>query len=126
MQDAMQQHAAVFRTGDNMRAGIEKLKDVHASVPKIKLEDTKDLVFNTDLIEALEFQNLMTQATQTIVSGEARTESRGAHARDDFKDRIDDQWMKHTCSWYDPETGEVTLKYRPIEFKVFPPGVRSY
>ena len=126
MQDAMQKHAAVFRTGDNMREGIEKLKDVHSQMPKLKIIDTKDLVFNTDLIEGLELQNLMTQATQTIVSAEARPESRGAHARDDFKEREDKEWMKHTVSFYDSETGEVTLKYRPVEFKVFPPAKRVY
>merc|ERR1712232_342365 len=126
MQDVMQKHAAVFRTGDMMREGIEKLKEVHAAMPQLKIVDTKDLIFNTDLIEALEFQNLMTQATQTIVSGEARTESRGAHARDDFQERDDKEWMKHTCSWYNSETGEVTLKYRPVSFKRFPPKKRTY
>lgn len=126
MQQAMQQHAAVFRTGDNMRKGIEKLKDIHKSMSDIKIVDRDNLVFNTDLIEALELQNLMTQAVQTIVSGEARTESRGAHARDDCPERDDEKWMKHTVSWYDTETGDVTLKYRPISFKVFPPAKRVY
>jgi succinate dehydrogenase/fumarate reductase flavoprotein subunit len=126
MQDIMQKHAAVFRTGEVMREGIQQLKAVHADMPRIKIVDTQDLVFNTDLIEALEFQNLMTQATQTIVSAEARTESRGAHARDDFEERDDVNFMAHTASWYNSETGEVELKYRPVEFKVFPPGKRVY
>lgn len=126
MQDVMQKHAAVFRTGETMREGIEKLKAVHADMPRIKVVDTQDLVWNTDLVEALEFQNLMTQATQTIVSGEARKESRGAHARDDYTERDDKNWMAHTASWYDTETGEVALKYRKVSFERFPPGVRSY
>jgi len=126
MQQAMQKHAAVFRTGENMREGIEKLKQVHDAMNDIKLVDNQSLIYNTDLIEAIEFQNLMSQAAQTIVSGEARTESRGAHARDDFKERDDDNWMKHSVSWYDYETGEVTLKYRPVEFHVFPPAKRVY
>jgi len=126
MQDVMQKHAAVFRTGETMREGIEKLKAVHADMPRIKIVDTQDLVWNTDLVEALEFQNLMTQATQTIVSGEARTESRGAHARDDYTERDDENWMAHTASWYNSETGEVKLKFRPVSFKVFPPAKRVY
>merc|ERR1712137_357929 len=126
MQDVMQKHAAVFRTGETMREGIEKLKAAHADMPRIKIVDTQDLVWNTDLVEALEFQNLMTQATQTIVSGEARTESRGAHARDDYTERDDENWMAHTASWYNSETGEVKLKYRPVSFKVFPPAKRVY
>jgi len=126
MQNAMQKHAAVFRTGENMREGIEKLKNVHSMMPRIKIVDNDNLIFNTDLIESLELQNLLGQATQTIVSAEARTESRGAHARDDYQERVDGEWMKHTCSWYNPETGNVELKYRPIEFKVFPPAKRVY
>jgi succinate dehydrogenase / fumarate reductase flavoprotein subunit len=92
----------------------------------------RSLIWNTDLVEALEFDNLMSNAIMTMVSAEARHESRGAHAHDDFPERDDANWMKHTLSWGD-ERGNVTLGYRDVkmqtltnEVSVFPPQKRVY
>jgi len=116
----------LFSEQENMREGIEKLKGVHADMGRIKVEDKKDLVFNTDLIEAIEKKFDDTSNSNYCFAAEARPESRGAHARDDYKERNDAEWMKHTISFYNSETGEVTLKYRPVSFKVFPPAKRVY
>ncbi len=131
MQRTMQQHAAVFRTGDNMQAGIDKLRKVVDSFDDVKVDDP-NLIWNTDLVETLELENLLVQA-QTIIHGAYnRTESRGAHARDDFEDRDDDNWMKHTLTWTD-ENADVTIDYRPVhmetltdECEVIPPKPRVY
>jgi len=131
MQRTMQQHAAVFRTGDNMQAGVEKLRKVVDSFDDVRVDDP-NLIWNTDLVETLELENLLAQA-QTIIHGaNNRTESRGAHARDDFEDRDDDNWMKHTLAWTD-ERANVTIDYRPVHMntltddcEVIPPKPRVY
>lgn len=112
MQRTMQKHAAVFRTGESMNEGVEKMKDVFASMSDLKVTDSS-LIWNSDLIETLELENLMGQAIGTINSAAARPESRGAHARDDIQDRNDDEWMKHTISWV-KDDGSVELDYRPV------------
>jgi succinate dehydrogenase / fumarate reductase flavoprotein subunit len=131
MQRVMQSHAAVFRTGDVMQKGIDELRDVVKLFDDIKVSD-RSLIFNTDLLETMELENLMTQAMVTIVGAENRQESRGGHAREDFPERDDDKWMKHTLTWYE-RGGDVRIDYRPVhlrtltdEVEVIPPKARVY
>ena len=112
MQKAMQENCAVFRTGDVLREGVERIDSVFKKLPSINVSD-RSMIWNTDLIEALEFDNLIAQATVTINSAANRTESRGAHAREDFADRDDAQWMKHTLAWVD-DGGKVSIDYRGV------------
>ncbi|MFC4725228.1 succinate dehydrogenase flavoprotein subunit [Glycocaulis abyssi] len=113
MQRAMQENCAVFRTQDVLDEGVERIAKVVSGAGDIAIKD-RSMVWNTDLVEALEFDNLIAQAAVTVNSAAARTESRGAHAREDFPDRDDKQWMKHTLAWYEEKTGKVTLGDRPV------------
>lgn len=131
MQKTMQSHAAVFRTGDSLREGVVKIDKAFAAKGDLKVAD-KSLVFNTDLIETLELDNLLSQAVVSMHCCDRRTESRGAHARDDFPDRDDAQWMKHSTVWVDA-AGKVTHGDRPVhlytmtdEVEVIPPKKRVY
>lgn len=150
MQRTMQSHAAVFRTGNVLAEGCKKMSELWPSLHDLKITD-RGLVWNSDLVETLELQNLMLNAMQTIYSAEARKESRGAHAREDFPDRVDEynykqdlkgqqkkpldqHWRKHTLSWCDEDKGDVTLNYRPVidetldqqECQTVPPVIRVY
>jgi succinate dehydrogenase / fumarate reductase flavoprotein subunit len=111
--------------------GVEKMRKVWAGMQDISVSD-RSLIWNSDLMEGLELQNLMGNAMTTIVGAEARKESRGAQAHDDFPERNDAEWMKHTLAWCDDD-GAVRLAYRPVkmqtltnEVSVFPPKKRVY
>jgi succinate dehydrogenase / fumarate reductase flavoprotein subunit len=113
MQKTMQEDAAVFRTGETLAQGVKRLSEVWRASEDIRVSD-RSLVWNSDLIETLEFENLILQAAATVVSAEARTESRGAHAREDFTTRDDANWMKHSLAWTDRDRKTVRLGYRPV------------
>ncbi|MBZ4039247.1 succinate dehydrogenase flavoprotein subunit [Novilysobacter selenitireducens] len=131
MQRTMQADAAVFRTGETLAEGVAKMRDIHASFADVKVSD-RSLVWNSDLVETYELANLLDQALATIVSAENRTESRGAHAREDYPERDDTGWLKHTLCWVDP-AGQTTIDYRPVhmhtltsDVDVIPPKKRVY
>jgi succinate dehydrogenase / fumarate reductase, flavoprotein subunit len=113
MQSVMQTNCAVFRTGEILQEGSKLIHDVMTGIADIRVFD-RSLIWNTDLVETLEFDNLIVQAVVTMDSAGNRTESRGAHAREDFPDRDDKHWMKHTLAWLDAKTGKVTFDYRPV------------
>ena len=113
MQKTMQRDCAVFRTKDVLEEGVRGIRQVWDASQDLKTTD-RSLIWNSDLIETLEFDNLISQAAVTVSGALAREESRGAHAREDFPDRDDINWMKHTLSWADYGTHEVRLDFRPV------------
>jgi succinate dehydrogenase / fumarate reductase flavoprotein subunit len=131
LQRTMQAHAAVFRNSDSLTQGVAKMGKLWEGLSDLSVSD-RSMIWNSDLVEALELQNLMGNAMTTMVSAEARKESRGAQAHDDFPDRDDATWMKHSLAWC-ADDGAVKLGYRPVkmqtltnEVSVFPPKKRVY
>ena len=131
MQHVMQNNCAVFRTQEVMNEGVAKMKEVTDAVSSIRVSD-RSMIWNSDLVETLEFENLVEQAAVTMSSAANRQESRGAHARDDIPDRDDENWMKHTVAWID-EDYNVRIDFRPVhmetltnEVQPFPPKARVY
>jgi succinate dehydrogenase / fumarate reductase flavoprotein subunit len=131
MQGVMQSNAAVFRTGEVLEEGCRLIEGVNESFGDVRLTD-RSLVWNSDLVETLELRNLLGCAVTTMFSAENRKESRGAHAREDYPERDDETWMKHTLSWMGAD-GQVAIDYRPVhmytltdDVDVVPPKARVY
>jgi succinate dehydrogenase / fumarate reductase flavoprotein subunit len=131
MQKTMQEDAAVYRTSETLKDGCERISKVHASFEDVRVSD-RSMVWNSDLVETLELANLLDQAVATMYSAEQRTESRGAHAREDYSERNDAEWMKHTLVWVD-DKGKTRFDFRPVhsntltdEVETVPPKKRVY
>ena len=122
LQKAMQEHCAVFRTTESLAEGVNKVSAIAESIKDVSVSD-KTMVWNTDLMETLELDNLISQAMVTISSADNRHETRGAHAHEDHPDRNDKDWMKHTLAWYDGDKNKVKIDYRPVHDYTMTDGI---
>jgi succinate dehydrogenase / fumarate reductase flavoprotein subunit len=132
MQRVMQNNCAVFRDGPVLQEGVKLINEVWRATDDVRVSD-RSLIWNSDLIETLEYENLIDQAVVTMVGAENRKESRGSHAREDHPQRDDVNWMKHTLAWADDAEHRVKLDFRPVhtntltnEVKYIPPKARTY
>jgi len=120
--EALQEHCAVFRTEESMAEGMAKVTAIAEQIKDVAVFD-KTMVWNTDLMEALELDNLVGQAMVTMASAENRKESRGAHSHEDYTERDDSKWMKHTLAWYDGDKNKVKIDYRPVHDYTMSDGI---
>jgi len=123
MQQTMQKHAAVFRHQKTLDEGVKEIDKVYKSFEDLKISD-RGMIWNSDLAEALELANLLEQSVVTMHAASNRKESRGAHAREDYKARDDKNWLKHTVTWMDTKTGKVKIDYRPVHMKTLTEEVK--